>query len=266
MHRQIRFANIRPLIHAAKRVGARLLDQLYPPRCPGCRVRITPEERDDYEGWCAPCAGTVFVLDGPGCSVCAAPRPTQYGRVNPGIDSLCPRCSERRPSFERADSLYEYVGAVADAIQYVKYAPAPWPLRILEAPFSRWLVARIRSLDQPLLTTVPMHRRDLARRGFHPIELLLHRASGRHPSLETTRLLAKTRYTPPQAGLTLGERLRNVRGSFSVTSTARVSGQTIVLVDDVITTGATADATAKALLDAGASRVLVFTLARATRR
>lgn len=247
-----------------RRSGQRLLSLVYPPRCPGCRSRRAATLDVDTPAWCDPCAGTVFRPEGPRCSICATPRKRQIGRVYAGVDAVCPRCAQRRPGFEFADSLYEYSGAVADTIQFAKYAPATWPLRHLEAAFGPWLCERLDRLDGPFdLTTVPMHRRDLAHRGFHLARMVLARAARRDRRLRSRVLLTKTRCTPPQAGLTLGERFNNVRGVFETPPNTQLDGRTIVLVDDVMTTGATADAAARALRRAGARRVVVFTIARA---
>jgi predicted amidophosphoribosyltransferase len=126
-----------------------------------------------------------------------------------------------------------------------------------------WLGRIHETLRDPLVTTVPMHTRDLARRGFHLTEMLLARASRSDTRLVTHRLLRKRRFTPPQAGLTLGERLDNVRGVFEATCPSDIVGRDILLIDDVMTTGATADAAARSLMEAGANTVFVATIARA---
>ncbi|MGM0557529.1 MAG: ComF family protein [Myxococcota bacterium] len=252
----------RCLTHARKWTQ-QLLRHVYPDRCPGCRMRLSREESAQTRGWCAPCAETCFPLESPRCSICATPRPMQIGRVYRGVDARCSRCVDQPPAFEHADSLFEYTGAVADAIQFIKYAPASWPIRILEPTVSAWLGDVIDDLDDPVVTTVPMHRRDLVRRGFHLIEMLLALSSRTDARFETSRLLEKRRFTRPQAGLTLGERLKNVRGAFQVDDPSSVTGRNILLVDDVMTTGATANAASKALIEAGASAVFVATIARA---
>jgi ComF family protein len=109
---------------------------------------------------------------------------------------------------------------------------------------------------------VPLSRRRWRERGFNQAERIA-KVVGRHAGLRVhTRLLVKKRDSPPQAGLTAASRRRNVTGSYRASIPAALEGRELLLVDDVLTTGATADAAAKALLRAGASAVDVLTLAR----
>ena len=125
--------------------------------------------------------------------------------------------------------------------------------------------------ETPVLVPVPLHISRQRERGFNQAELL---AAGLHRALEErhgvrsvrleTRLLRRTRQTKSQTGLSLHQRKENVRGVFSVAAPERIKGRIVVLVDDVMTTGATVSACAGALVRAGARKVLALTLARAT--
>ena len=125
--------------------------------------------------------------------------------------------------------------------------------------------------EAAVLVPVPLHRSRERERGFNQAELLacglsaaLAKSHGEQaPSVEP-HALRRTRATPPQTGLSLSARRENVRGVFAVPDTARVRDRAIVLVDDVMTTGATVSACAAALKGAGARGVAAFTLARAT--
>lgn len=244
-------------------VGACVLDWICPPRCPGCRIRLEAMPRTRHTQWCATCADTIFELTGPRCPGCARSRPTQIGRTYRGVDSLCGRCQSNPPAFSGTRSLFEYAGAIADAIQYAKYAPAAWPLRTLGPRFVPWVSDQLSLIDDDaVVTTVPMHRSDLRSRGFHLTELLLRQAGAGGSTVTTEQLLRKRRPTRPQAGLTRGERLANVREVYEFRAGQPPTGRHVVVVDDVMTTGATADAISRVLLKAGASRVSVVTLAR----
>ena len=114
-----------------------------------------------------------------------------------------------------------------------------------------------------LLVPVPLHRRRLRARGFNQA-LLLARVLGRRRALSVApRALARIRATEAQTGLPAADRKRNLRDAFAVRTPAVIEGRPVVLVDDVLTTGATADACARALLAAGARRVDVYTAGRA---
>ncbi|MGE3498236.1 MAG: ComF family protein [Candidatus Binatia bacterium] len=119
------------------------------------------------------------------------------------------------------------------------------------------------AIDHELIVPVPLHRDRLRWRGFNQ-SAVLARAVGRaaHRPVDVMAL-ARTRATVPQVGLDIADRQRNVRGAFSVRRPRAVQDRTVLLVDDVMTTGATADACARALHRAGASRVDVLLLARA---
>jgi ComF family protein len=126
--------------------------------------------------------------------------------------------------------------------------------------------------NQLLVVPVPLHRSRLAKRGFNQARLLsLHALKSlrkSHPAWQLTlasTTLMRLRATGSQAGLTPRERRINVRGAFIVSAPATVSGKHILLVDDILTTGATARAASQALLKAGAASVWVATLARARR-
>lgn len=125
--------------------------------------------------------------------------------------------------------------------------------------------------ESPLIVPVPLHPGRERERGFNQAGLLAsglarelaRRNAGKGPRVEV-RCLRRLRPTLPQTGLSLHQRHENVRGVFAITSPERVSGRVVVLVDDVMTTGATVSACAGALKQAGAGKVLVLTLARAT--
>jgi ComF family protein len=128
----------------------------------------------------------------------------------------------------------------------------------------------LRESETPIVVPVPLHRSRERERGFNQAELLARTLSrrlgreraGRGPRVET-RCLVRTRPTLPQTGLSLTARRENVRGVFEVSSAERISDRAVVLVDDVMTTGATLSACAAALKRAGAGQVIAMTLARA---
>ena len=242
-----------------KRVMRSATGVLFPPRCIGCSAYLRGDGCT-----CERCAHTVFVLEGPLCRICGHPR---RGLSNgyAGIDEVCARCLRCRPHFERARGRWEYAGTIADALQAAKYRRQLWIARRLAARLRPWLHRRIEALagEQPVVATaVPMHRRDLRRRGFNLAALML-RLMRPQVSFDDV-LVHKVEHTAAQAGLSRVERLANLRGAFECPRPDAVGGKTVVVFDDVMTTGATASAVARALKRAGAARTEVFTAARAT--
>lgn len=113
-----------------------------------------------------------------------------------------------------------------------------------------------------IILPIPMHAAKLRQRGYNQASLIATMLSERFHARVRPRILVKLRNTSPQMGLTREERLNNLRGAFTVIDRREISGKTILLADDVMTTGATLETCAKELLRSGASRVKAFTLAR----
>ena len=181
---------------------------------------------------------------------------------------LCFRCARAAPRFDRAWVPWRYGGELAVAIRRWKYGGAgqsgrPELSRPLAALAADALLAAAADVDA--LVPVPVHARRRRERGFSQAERLLAAARGFVHGLPRidARSLVRVRATVDQAGLSRAERQRNVRDAFAVVAPGAVAGASLLLVDDVMTTGATADAAARALLAAGARRVEVFALARA---
>jgi ComF family protein len=173
----------------------------------------------------------------------------------------------------RAVSYGVYQGPMRQAIHALKYDR----LYGVSTGLGRMLAAAIAQLDgeaprQMLVIPVPLHASKYAQRGFNQARALAAAAlkflRKSHPAWQLTlasSTLLRQRATESQAGLTPRQRRINVRGAFTVSDPARVTAQHLLVVDDILTTGATARAAARALLEAGAASVWVATLARAQR-
>ncbi|XXF79282.1 phosphoribosyltransferase family protein [Myxococcaceae bacterium GXIMD 01537] len=231
----------------ARQFLAGLLELLYPPACVAC-ARVLPA----HGFFCEPCDTALERLPPKCCRTCAEPGDFSSGH--------CARCAGSPPPFVRAWAPFAHEGPVARAIHRFKYEDHPE----LAAPLAELLAGEAQAFlaSAPrLVAALPLHVRRFQERKYDQAQLLagaLAKATGRDAPVG---LLARTRETKRQVGLSEVERAGNVAGAF--VASPEVSGQAVLLVDDVLTTGSTARAAATALREAGATRVEVLTLARA---
>jgi ComF family protein len=242
-----------PLIgNRARRAGRAVLDVLLPPRCLGCGELVT-----GLAGLCADCWQGLDQISQPFCDCCGLPF-----EFDAGSDAICGACARHRPAFDRARSVMLYTEASRDLVLNLKRGD-----RTDAVPsYAGWMERAGRDLlsGAHFIAPVPLHRRRLFSRRFNQSALLAN-AIGRLTGVSVIpNLLVRTRPTPSQGGLSRLARWRNVRGAFALRSgfADRVSGSRIVVVDDVMTTGATAESCARVLKRAGAETVDVLSLAR----
>jgi ComF family protein len=179
-------------------------------------------------------------------------------------DGRCHGCHEFQPDFDRAVAYGEYADAVRGLIHLLKYDNV-----LPAAPVLGELLAQaISQLDlsadtPPLLVSVPLHASKRRERGFNQAELITRDAVRYLPNrVEVASVLKRQRATHSQVGLTREERIANLRDAFRVIDPMRVKGRTVIVLDDVMTTGSTVSECARVLKKAGAGRVWAATVAR----
>jgi ComF family protein len=250
-------------VAAIRRAGASLaaglLHLIFPTPCPICRRPLDTARRGPL---CGACWQALERMPPAGCHRCGWPFPAE-GTADGARRPLCQRCRETRDHFEiaRAALRYREGGVARAAILLCKHGGRLDLLRHLARLLAEEGAARLTARDWDAVVPVPLHWRRRWRRGFNQAEVLA-RVFGRRHGLRLLRwCLVRAHATPPQHG-DASARRRNVRDAFVVRGAARIAGRRVLLVDDVFTTGATANACAAALRAAGASAVGVLTLAR----
>jgi ComF family protein len=240
----------------AKRAGGAALDLLYPPLCLVCRAPVR-----EARGLCAACWKGLTFLEPPLCGCCGLP--FEY---DPGADSLCAACLSDAPAFDAARAAVAYDDAAKGAILALKRADR---LEFAQL-FSLWLKRAGQALldEADVIAPVPLHWRRLWLRRYNQSAVIAQRLARLCGKPFEPQALLRTRPTPSQGEMvSVKARRRNMQGAFKVNPKriAALQGRTVLLIDDVLTTGATIEACARALKRAKAEKVLVLTVARVAR-
>ncbi len=237
----------------------RLIDIIYPPRCPICQQFLPDRSARGEEGgiFCRSCFSDFHRITSPLCPVCGTPfAPETQG------DHLCENCLRGQPHYDAIRAPYLYEGALMRAIHQFKYGAKTFLADSLGPSLARFAEDWVANSEGLLTMPVPLHPRRLRERGFNQ-GLLLARHVARHLKTELDFLsLRRVRYTSPQMGLKKEERRKNVRGAFGLERPEVVRNRTVLLVDDVATTGNTLSECGRVLKRAGCKKVLCLVLAR----
>ncbi|WP_417269268.1 ComF family protein [Celeribacter sp.] len=225
---------------------------LYPPQCLNCDVYIDAEH-----GLCPTCwAQTDFIIDHP-CDLCGRPL---MGEAREG--DLCDDCLVVPRAWSKGRAVMQYAGVGRSLVLSFKHGDRTDLAPVL----GDWVAKSAAQLitKETLIAPVPLHWLRLLRRRYNQSLLLSHEVSKRTGASHVCNLLTRTRRTRSLDGLNAQARREVVKNAIEITPKHRASirGRSVVLIDDVLTTGATLDVCASACLDAGASRVDVVVLAR----
>jgi ComF family protein len=238
----------------ARRLVRASLDLVYPRHCPSCADPLLTSHDGSI---CRACASKIALIGPERCRKCGMP-------TGPHTEpqSSCAYCRNRNLRFRRATAPYRYDGVVRELIHALKYRGATSLAPHFAEMMGRDLADTGIMDEVDLVMPVPLHWLKQARRGYNQAELLAERLAGRSGLPVGRRGLRRVRHTPSQTALSGAERHENLQGAFAVRSPEAVKGRTILLCDDVMTTGATASDCARALLEAGARDVYVSVAAR----
>ena len=230
----------------------------FPAGCRLCDSLLTKASRVPI---CEECLASFEAAPGRSCEICGLPQPVLTPELAEPV--FCRACQEKTYAFERARSLGIYEGRLARAIVLLKWE------RI--EPLGAWFAARLAEIvtrqaptfAPDVVVPVPLHKNRLRDRGYNQAALVSRPLAKALSLAHEDMLLMRTKPRPDKQILTLEERWSSVRGAFATRAGSQVDNRRVLLVDDVMTTGATLNACARALLDGGAKAVVGLTIARA---
>lgn len=225
---------------------------IIPPICLGCETHVA-----EQGSLCPHCWGDLRFIEKPYCAVLGTPFSFDLGD---GV--LSANAIASPPVFERARAVAHYDGIAKKLVQGLKFSDrtdlAPW--------MAHWMVRAGKELiqDSPVIVGVPLHRRRMFFRRFNQSAELARYIAAYSGQAYMPAVLQRIRATKQQVGLKMTERKANVRGAFRVPhdQKIKIAGKRVLLIDDVLTTGATLSAASRALLRGGADAVDCLTFAR----
>ncbi|AKM10066.1 ComF family protein [Croceicoccus naphthovorans] len=233
-----------------------LIDFAFPPRCPGCGDAIVADGPNGDDAFCTACWTTLQIPGEPACAECQHP----FGADHLGHDALCARCLIDPPMHDGIVAATIYGSVSRDMVLKLKHGG-----RIaLVGPMGRTLASRIgdKAGHEPIVVPVPLHRGRLWRRGYNQSVLMARAIAKAKGWALQPDLLVRKRRTPSLGGLDPDQRRKALRGAIAMGKRSEVKGRTVLLVDDVLTSGATSDACVRVLKKAGAERVVIACYAR----
>jgi ComF family protein len=241
-------------------IGDAVVSVFFPSGCRICERLLTSASRVPI---CEECLASFERVPDIVCEICGRPLPGLARKD--GEPLLCPACQDKTYAFERARSWALYQDAVVRAILLLKFEQID--------PLGVWFADRLAELVNgegdamaaDVVVPVPLHRERERERGYNQAALLSKPLAKKLRLPHKAVLLMRTRARPDKQVLTLEERWESVRGAFATRPGSQVDNLRVLLVDDVLTTGATLDACARALREAGAKSVIGLTVARAVR-
>lgn len=230
-----------------------LMDVIFPRACAGCGHAVT----EPCGHLCWDCLARLEWIHSPFCRICGDPI---EGEVS--LPVVCAGCAARQPAFDRARSVARFRGVLRTILHDFKYRGATWLSRDLVNLLRVCYETYFARAGLDTVTYVPLYSARERERSYNQAFLLAQGLAAVCPSLVLRACLRRVRPTPSQTHLTAGERLANVKSMFSIQTPKNTEGRRILLVDDVMTTGATVNECARMLKTAGAELVGVLTVGR----
>ncbi len=236
-----------------------IVNLIFPIFCRQCGLRLMTRENIFF---CPTCWEAVPRIEPPVCSHCGRPQPRAVG-FGPVEDRLCALCREEATSpYRRIYAAAAYSGSIADAVKLLKFNDKRLAAKPLGELLRTFIAANMITDPYTDIVPVPLHKVRLRERGYNQAELLAREVAREFPHAALNQNLHRIRPTRVQSRLrNATERISNVAGAFAVPREADFTGRTVLLVDDVVTTGGTVAECARALKRAGAETVDVLAAA-----
>ncbi|MFN7038365.1 MAG: ComF family protein [Alphaproteobacteria bacterium] len=228
----------------------KFIDLIFPPKCLNCDCII-----ESIGGFCEKCWLKIDFISKPSCYICSYP--FEY---NIGEHALCASCIKEKPYYEKAVSIFKYNDNSKKIIHGLKFLDKTY-----FAPYLGNLMHKaLHPLDQDIIAPIPIHKFRLLKRFYNQSLLLAQAVSNISGVTLVPDLLLKVKNTIPQSGLTKKQRQKNIKNAYILNPKYKdkIVGKKILLVDDVITTGSTANLCAKILVKAEVKKVELVTLAK----
>ena len=242
-----------PLLSGAMENTIAVLDMVFPRHCAGCGETV-----DRLCGQiCWECFRTIELREVGLCQCCGL---KIEGKITHAF--ICSACRAQRPAFDTARSAGRFGGVLRSILHQFKYNHATWLCGDLADLLQGCVLAHYAADEVDLVVPVPLHRQKQRDRGYNQAALLAAALAPRLARPYAGDVLVRVRDTPTQTRLHAAQRRKNVRRAFAVRGPEWVRGRTVLLVDDVMTTGATLSEVAATLKRAGAWRVWAATVAR----
>ena len=239
-----------------KSVWAGLIDIAFPRNCMLCRAYHPATARDPL---CPRCRAGLPLNKPPFCVRCSR------HLNNVSEEGLCPSCRERLPPFDEGWALLHYEGPARELLHRFKFHGKTSVHRtfatLLHAFTERYA---LQFPDAAMVIPVPLHPARLRERGYNQAALLAACVADEFKLPLKNDVLIRRHHTPRQSELSAKDRWTNIKGAFRIKNSADIVGREIIVVDDILTTTATASEAANTLKDAGASRVIIITLGLAS--
>jgi ComF family protein len=239
----------------SKRAAAAAVDLLLPPRCACCAADAA--EVRGAPLLCLACRCEIELTAWPVCPRCAAAVPSVAD-----VALLCPHCRDAKLKFDRTLALGSFEGLLHNWVMRMKQDRSGLAARALADLAWSELGGALVDLEVDVVTAVPMSAWRRWQRGVNPPRLVAERLAGKLHKPAAGAMLRQARNIPPQLGLSRPGRFANVAGRMAVRPGYSLQAAHVLLVDDILTTGATASEAARALKKAGAEQVTVLVLAR----
>lgn len=234
-------------------IASRVADWFYPRVCPGCGGICDRPGRH----LCWQCRSRIELYESSLCSVCG-----RYAEGGVGHAFVCDVCRSAPPGFDRARAAGHFAGVLREQIHLFKYGHALWLAQDLADILQGCLRAHFEACEVDLVVPVPLYPVRQRERSYNQAAVLARELAGRIGRRCEAAALARVRHTETQTALDAPRRRENMRGAFAAIRPEMVRHRRVLLVDDVMTTGATLNECARVLKRSGAYKVWAVTLAR----